>query len=77
MPDFVEGGGAARHYCLMYRPPKGPAFCFEPITQPIDAFHLEGRPGLRTLGSGETLKMRIQWRIEPFGGQPAAGDGSP
>jgi aldose 1-epimerase len=74
MPDFIEDGGAAHHYCLMYRPTEGPAFCFEPITQPIDAFHLEGRPGLRTLAPGETLKMRIQWRIEPLEAEAARGD---
>ncbi|VTU16369.1 putative aldose-1-epimerase [Variovorax sp. PBL-H6] len=63
MPDFAQDGGAERHYCLMYRPRDGDAFCFEPITQPIDAFHLQGRPGLRTLQSGQTLKMRMQWRV--------------
>lgn len=49
-------------YCLLYRPPAGPAFCFEPITHPIDAFHLPGRPGLRLLGRGETLSLQVQWR---------------
>ena len=50
MPDFEKDGGTAKHYCLVYRPPQGPAFCFEPITHPIDAFHQPGQPGLRTLG---------------------------
>ncbi|EGI76037.1 aldose 1-epimerase [Hylemonella gracilis] len=63
MPDFDADGGSANHYCLIYRPPQGPAFCFEPITQPIDAFHLPGRPGLRVLSSGETLVMRVSWRF--------------
>jgi aldose 1-epimerase len=67
MPDFAQDGGAAQHYCLVYRPPQGPAFCFEPITQPIDAFHLPGRPGLRVLGQGQTLDMRVQWRYAPLG----------
>ena len=64
MPDFEEDGGAAQHFCLVYRPPQGPAFCFEPITQPIDAFHLPGQPGLRVLGPGEQFSLNIQWRIE-------------
>jgi aldose 1-epimerase len=51
-------------YCLVYRPPQGPAFCFEPITHPIDAFHLPGRPGLRVLAPGETLCMQVQWRVQ-------------
>jgi aldose 1-epimerase len=49
-------------YCLLYRPVAGQAFCFEPITQPIDAFHLEGRPGLVTLSKGQTVGFCVQWR---------------
>jgi aldose 1-epimerase len=64
MPDFARDGGAAQHFCLIYRPPRGPAFCFEPITQPIDAFHLPQRPGLRVLNQGEAASLNIQWRIE-------------
>ncbi|XAH24992.1 aldose 1-epimerase [Xylophilus sp. GW821-FHT01B05] len=64
MPDFEQDGGTDQHYCLVYRPPQGPAFCFEPITHPIDAFHLPGRPGLRVLQHGETLRLAMQWRVE-------------
>jgi aldose 1-epimerase len=64
MPDFEVDGCAAQHFCLVYRPPQGPAFCFEPITQPIDAFHLPGQPGLRVLGPGQQFSLNIQWRIE-------------
>jgi len=66
MPDFEQDGGAARHFCLIYRPPQGPAFCFEPITQPIDAFHMPGQPGLRVLGQGEQFSLAIQWRVTPL-----------
>lgn len=62
MPDFAQDGGTDQHYCLIYRPPQGPAFCFEPITQPIDAFHQPGQPGLRTLAQGESMALRVQWR---------------
>ncbi|MEP6823175.1 MAG: aldose 1-epimerase [Ramlibacter sp.] len=64
MPDFERDGGADEHYCLVYRPPQGPAFCFEPISQPIDAFHLPGRPGLRVLHKGETCSLRVRWRFQ-------------
>lgn len=59
---------AAASCCLVYRPPDGPALCFEPITHPIDAFHLEGRPGLRMLASGASLRMALKWRFHatPF-----------
>jgi aldose 1-epimerase len=50
--------------CLVYRPPHGPALCFEPITHPIDAFHMPGRPGLRVLAQGESMRLAVQWRFE-------------
>ncbi len=50
-------------YSLFYRPPKEHYFCLEPITHPIDAFHMEGRPGLVVLGKGETLTLRATFLI--------------
>ncbi|MEO6972184.1 MAG: aldose 1-epimerase, partial [Rhodoferax sp.] len=64
MPDFEADGGAAQHFCLLNRPPQGPAFCFEPITHPINAFQLPQHPGLRILPRDETLSLNIQWRIK-------------
>lgn len=60
----VQASGLAEGYCLMYRPPQGPAFCFEPVSHPIDAFHMPGRPGLRVLAHGEVLELRVQWRVQ-------------
>lgn len=51
-------------FCLLYRPPAGSSFCFEPVTHPIDAFHVPGRPGLKVLARGETLALRVQWRVQ-------------
>ncbi|MBT0570108.1 aldose 1-epimerase [Curvibacter sp. CHRR-16] len=51
-------------YCLVYRPSTGPAFCFEPITHPIDAFHMPGQPGLALLQQGQSVGMHLHWRIE-------------
>ena len=70
MPDFEDDGGATQHFCLVYRPPQGPAFCFEPITQPINAFQLPQRPGLRILRRDETLSLNIQWRIDTLPAEP-------
>jgi len=53
-------------YCLLYRPPAGPAFCFEPVTHPIDAFHVPEHPGLRVLQQGESLTLHVEWRIQPL-----------
>ena len=66
MPDFDKDGGTPKHYCLVYRPPQGPAFCFEPVTQPIDAFHQPGQPGLRVLAQGESMELNVQWRYGPL-----------
>jgi aldose 1-epimerase len=66
MPHFEDDGGAATHYCLVYRPPVGPAVCFEPITQPIDAFNLPGQPGLRVLKTGQEMRLAVQWRFAPL-----------
>lgn len=61
VPDVQAQAGTG--YCLLYRPPSGEAFCFEPITHPIDAFHLPQRPGLRVLRRGETFRLAVRWRI--------------
>ncbi|CAN5323203.1 hypothetical protein BH11PSE11_BH11PSE11_28800 [soil metagenome] len=50
-------------YSLMYRPPDLDYFCLEPITHPIDAFHLPGRPGLAILEPGQSLSLRTTLRI--------------
>lgn len=64
VPDFQRPGAQAGSFCLLYRPPQGPAFCFEPVTQPIDAFHLPGRPGLRVLSRGDRLTLHVEWRFQ-------------
>lgn len=65
-PVDTPEGLQPQEYCLVYRPGTGPAFCFEPITQPIDAFHLPGQPGLVTLAQGQTLGMSVRWRVVPL-----------
>ncbi len=62
VPDILARG-QANGLCLLYRSPVISAFCFEPVTHPIDAFHLPGRPGLRVLRTGESLMLKVQWRF--------------
>lgn len=62
VPD-IHDRGLDDGYCLLYRPPLGPTFCFEPVTHPIDAFHVPGQPGLRVLHPGERLALQVQWRF--------------
>jgi aldose 1-epimerase len=65
VPEVAASEGRSPHaFCLLYRPPVGPAFCFEPVTHPIDAFHLEGCPGLKVLAAGESLSLDVLWRYE-------------
>jgi aldose 1-epimerase len=57
--DMVDCNG----YSLMYRPPDLPFFCLEPITHPIDAFHMEGWPGLAVLSQGQSLALRVKLTV--------------
>jgi aldose 1-epimerase len=50
-------------YFIVYRPPQGSSFCFEPVTHPVDAVHLDGRPGLRVLQPGESMSLNLRWRF--------------
>lgn len=63
VPD-IQKRGLSDGYFLLYRPPAGQAFCFEPVSHPIDAFHLAGQPGLRVLHTGESLSMQVEWRFK-------------
>lgn len=47
-------------YTLMYRPPGLAYFCLEPITHPIDAFHMPDQPGLAFLAHGDSLALRTK-----------------
>lgn len=54
-------------FCHIFRPAvfrrrAADFFCFEPVSHPPDAFHLEGRPGLISLAMGERLLLAARWR---------------
>lgn len=53
-------------FSLLYRAPGRDFFCFEPITHPIDAFHLPERPGLTVLAHGESLALRAKFLVSPL-----------
>ncbi|BAN46354.1 aldose 1-epimerase [Metapseudomonas resinovorans] len=42
---------------LLFCPEGQGFFCFEPVTHPVNAHHLPGRPGLRLLAAGESLEI--------------------
>ena len=38
-------------------------FCFEPVSHPVDAFHLAGMPGLKMLALGERLTATCRFTV--------------
>lgn len=53
-------------YTLFYRPPQYDYFCVEPITHPIDAFHMPDQPGLAYLSHGDSLALRTKFLVAPL-----------
>jgi aldose 1-epimerase len=51
------------NYLLVFRKITGEHFCLEPVSHPIDAFHLPGQPGLQVLKKGESLTLSVSWRF--------------
>jgi aldose 1-epimerase len=52
------------NYLLVFRKVTGEHFCLEPVSHPIDAFHLPGQPGLQVLEKGESLTLAVSWRFK-------------
>jgi aldose 1-epimerase len=50
-------------FSLLFRPPGQAYFCFEPITHPIDAFHMPGRPGMAMLKRGDTVGFSTRFCV--------------
>jgi aldose 1-epimerase len=50
-------------YTLLYRPPGKDFFCLEPITHPIDAFHMPDKPGLAFLNTNDSLALRTKFLV--------------
>ena len=49
---------------LVFRKATDDYFCLEPVSHPIDAFHLPGQPGLQVLKKGESLTLAVSWRFK-------------
>ncbi|MBB3424535.1 aldose 1-epimerase [Rhizobium sp. BK312] len=72
---ITQGGGAVSlrifasdnlDYALVYSPNSNvDFFCFEPVSHPVDAHNLDGRPGLQVLEHREelTASMTLQWDV--------------
>ena len=60
----VSTHSAPSNYLLMFRKTTGDHFCLEPVSHPIDAYHLPSQPGLQVLQKGESLTLAVSWRFE-------------
>jgi aldose 1-epimerase len=55
-------GQASGSDCFMLFCPQGKDFfCFEPVSHPVNAHHLSGRPGLRLLAQGQ--QASLEWSL--------------
>jgi aldose 1-epimerase len=59
----VSTYSAPPNYLLVFRKVDGDHFCLEPVSHPVDAFHLPGQPGLQLLEKGESLTLAVSWRF--------------
>ncbi|MCK8682359.1 aldose 1-epimerase [Pseudomonas umsongensis] len=53
-------------YYLLYCPPGLGFFCIEPVTHPVNAHHLPGRPGLRLLEQGQSAELTFTLHYRPL-----------
>lgn len=60
----LECQASGSEYFLLYCPPDLSFFCIEPVSHPVNAHHLPGRPGLRLLEQGQStaLSFSLQYR---------------
>ncbi|AMW82634.1 Aldose 1-epimerase [Pseudomonas yamanorum] len=59
-PDLgytLECQASGSDYFLLYCPPGLDFFCFEPVSHPVNAHHLPGRPGLNLLEQGQSAEL--------------------
>lgn len=62
--EKVSSHYIAPSHLLVFRKATGEHFCLEPVSHPIDAFHLPGQPGLQMLQQGESLSLSVSWRFK-------------
>lgn len=53
-------------YFLLFCPVGGDFFCFEPVSHPINAHHLPGKPGLRLLQQGQSIELQLSLHYQPL-----------
>ena len=68
-PDLgyeLECRATGAPYCLVYCPEAEDFFCFEPVSHPVNAHHLPGRPGLKLLHRGQSAGLALSMSYRPL-----------
>ncbi|WP_271198381.1 aldose 1-epimerase [Pseudomonas turukhanskensis] len=60
----LEVHGTGSEFFLLFCPLDKPFFCFEPVSHPVNAHHLPGRPGLRLLAKGESCELGLSLKYQ-------------
>ncbi|MFC6337898.1 aldose 1-epimerase [Pseudomonas sp. CCM 7891] len=55
----LECRATGSNYYLLYCPPGLDFFCIEPVSHPVNAHHMPGRPGLRLLTQGQSVELGL------------------
>ncbi|MDF2793528.1 aldose 1-epimerase [Pseudomonas orientalis] len=61
----LECQATGADYFLLYCPPGLEFFCIEPVSHPVNAHHLPGRPGLKLLEQGQSIHLNFNLKYTP------------
>lgn len=62
----LECQAEGSEYFLLYCPPGLAFFCIEPVSHPVNAHHLPGRPGLKLLEQGQSTHLNFTLKYTPL-----------
>ncbi len=65
----LECQATGSDYFLLYCPPGLGFFCIEPVSHPVNAHHLPGRPGLKLLEQGQSAELAFTLKYQPLSGR--------
>lgn len=62
----LECQATGSDYYLLYCPPGLDFFCVEPVSHPVNAHHLPGKPGLKLLEKGQSVELGFSLQYTPL-----------
>jgi aldose 1-epimerase len=62
----LEMRATGSEYFLLFCPVGKPFFCVEPVSHPVNAHHLPGKPGLKLLEQGQTCALGFSLHYKPL-----------